>query len=51
VRTIDDYHLGNIIFGTLLYPILFHNTSPHSHSILSMRRNTLIYKRKKIFEW
>jgi hypothetical protein len=33
VRTIDYYRGGNIIFGTLPYPVLFHKT-PYSHSIV-----------------
>jgi hypothetical protein len=44
--TIGCYRWDNVAFGTLLYPILLHSTPRHSHSILSMHRNALIYKRK-----
>jgi hypothetical protein len=43
--TIDDYCRNIIAYNMLRYPALLHNTPPHSHSILSMHRNALIYKR------
>jgi|SRR5580704_11290792 hypothetical protein len=43
---IDFYRWDNIATNTLLYPKLLHSPPRHSHSILSMQRNALIYKRK-----
>ena len=34
MRTIDYYRWGNIIFNTLLYPILPHSTPLYSHSMV-----------------
>jgi hypothetical protein len=44
---IDFYRWDNIATNTLLYPKLLHSPPRHSHSILSMHRNALIFIRKK----
>ncbi len=41
MKTIEDYRRSNVLFRWTLYPILFRNTPPHSHSIVPQPRKGL----------
>src|SRR5205814_6156473 len=50
LESIDCYRWPGIRSCVLCYPILLHGTPLHSHSIISMHRNALIYQRKFFLE-
>src|SRR5258708_24516391 len=46
IESIDCYRWPRIRSSVLCYPILFHGTPPHSHSIVTSHRSVLNCQRK-----